>query len=332
MWSYVTKHFQDFLNNIELSPEDHKDALGKAKRIGECLHRKYYQGEFNPNNVLLVGSYGKRTAMRLSTDIDMLYFLPHDEFYRFNSYASGGQSALLQEIKSVLAERFSTTEKIKADGQVVQVNYDSYKFEVVPAFRDSEGIYICHTGNGGSWKKIDPSAELDAIDSADAISRGSARPLIKYFKAWKSYKNVEINSIAIEIVVCDYFLNHPYLHRWLIEIGRNKSPLWWHDWFVADCFKHLNGFSHASIPGTGEIIPIGNCWITKASTANEIGGKACEYEKNDSLYSAENQWRQIFGSKFPQTSTFIDSLAWLANNSPARGSTLLTGLRNNFGQ
>ncbi len=300
MWSYVTGHFQTFLSNIELQPADHQDALGKAQRVGECLNRKYYQGGFIPENVVLVGSYGKKTAIRPTTDVDMLYFLPYEVFQRFNNYSVGGQSALLQEIKNSLMITFPTTE-MRADGQVVQVKYGSYEFEVVPAFAWSDGIYICDTRNGGSWKKTDPYAEVAQIDRADEISRGSARPLIKYFKAWKRSKSVDIKSIAIEIAVCDFFFKYPNLDKYLNEIGRNTSAFWWHDWFVVDCFQHLLAHQQARIAGTGENIPIGGCWFSKAKTAHEIAKIASNHERNDLPIFAENQWRHVFGSRFPQT-------------------------------
>ena len=63
MWAYVTSHFESFRCNIELRPEDHDDALGKAERVARCLHAAYYQGEFDLRNVMICGSYAKATAI-----------------------------------------------------------------------------------------------------------------------------------------------------------------------------------------------------------------------------------------------------------------------------
>ena len=48
----------------------------------------------------------------------MLVQLPYDTYIRFNNYASNGQSALLQEVKNVIAKTYSST-YLKADGQII---------------------------------------------------------------------------------------------------------------------------------------------------------------------------------------------------------------------
>jgi hypothetical protein len=64
-----------------------------------------------------------------------------------------GQSALLQEVKSVLTETYPNSD-MSGDGQVVVVRFGTYNVEVVPAFALTNGRYwICHTNDGGPTRK-----------------------------------------------------------------------------------------------------------------------------------------------------------------------------------
>ncbi|MDQ2833778.1 MAG: hypothetical protein M3Y50_08560 [Acidobacteriota bacterium] len=135
MWHYVISHFTRFLDELELSSQDRMDAIGKAGRIARKLFSVWYPSvDFDPGCYAIVGSYGKGTAAKPRTDVDMIFVLPDAEFSRFNALAGQKQSALLQELKYDLLDRFPTTD-VRGDGPVVKVPFDSYEFEVCPVFR-----------------------------------------------------------------------------------------------------------------------------------------------------------------------------------------------------
>lgn len=294
MWQYVTWHFSQFQKVLELTDDKHKDAQGKAWRIGECLHRSYYEGEYKLGNVFLSGSYGKNTAIQPTSDIDLLYFLPLSAYFRFNAYNGNGQSSLLQEVKGVLSQTYSRTD-MKADGQVIVVDYDSYKFEVVPAFVFGNQIITCDTNNGGRWKIVDPFSEFNELDSVDKLSMGSARALIKYLKAWKRRYDVPLKSIILEVAACSFLKQWYYLELSI----RYGNPYYWHDWMVRDFFAYLLNFDRAYLPGTGELVYFGDGWKLKTQSANEQAIQACIYEQADLPLKAEGYWTNIFGSSYP---------------------------------
>jgi hypothetical protein len=91
---------------------------------------------------------------------------------RLDGYAWARQSALLQKVKNRLAAKFSNT-KMRADGQVVMVNFGSYNVEVVPAFLLTSGHYwICNTENGGTYKEAAPWAEVNHLESVNNANSG----------------------------------------------------------------------------------------------------------------------------------------------------------------
>jgi tRNA nucleotidyltransferase (CCA-adding enzyme) len=134
VWNYVIPHFSRFLQELELKPEERADADSKADRIARCLWSYYYfdSGDFNPYCYVKVGSYGKGTATRPPSDLDMLFLLPTHEFSRIERLAGNKQSQLLQEVKDILEDTFPRTD-LRADGQVVIAPFQSYNVEIIPA-------------------------------------------------------------------------------------------------------------------------------------------------------------------------------------------------------
>ena len=309
MWEYVIPHFKGFHNKLELNEVDHTDALGKAYRVSKCLFRKYYPGFSDDLNsllkcVILTGSYGKQTAIRPTSDVDMLFILPYEKRHQFDAHQGNGQSNLLYEIRQTLLGTYPQT-NISGDGQVVCVNFNSYNFEIAPAFRESDGSFlICDTNNGGRWKPTHPQAELNMIQLADSISSGSARALIKYIKGWKRYKGVKIKSIAIEVIATQFIEQWRHLN----DSNTIMSPFWWHDWMVRDFFFYLLNFDRVIIPGLSEIIPIGENWTAACIEAYREAVSACEYEHRDMPINAETHWKKIFGSAFPSSAPSALSL------------------------
>jgi len=290
MWAYVTPHFTTFLAKLELTQSQRDDAMTKVENVGRCLHAKYYQGSYDPRNVVVVGSYGKKTAVRPPSDIDMFYLLPVPEYYRINQVLGNGQSQLLQEVKRSLADTFPRTD-LSADGQVVQAPFSSYSVEVVPSFRCDDGTYItCHTASGGSWRPSNPIAEHRAITDVDTNYDHKATHLIKMLKAWKRNCNVPLKSIILEIAACSFVYQWPH----------NKQSIFWYDWMIRDFFAFLHYYRNgtAKIPGIQEDISLGDSWLSKCESAYSRAVKACDYEHDDFGVLAEDEWKKIFGDQF----------------------------------
>ena len=70
---------------------------------------------------------------------------------------------------------------------------------------------------------------------------------------------------------------------------------------VRDFFGHLVGKanSHLTVPGTGEIMWIGDAWKSRAESAQSRASKACQYEADNMPYSAGDEWQKIFGDFIP---------------------------------
>ncbi len=292
MWNYVIPHFTRFLKELELKPEERADAETKADRIARCLWSYYYfdYGEFKPYCYVKVGSYGKGTATRPPSDLDMLFLLPAHEFTRIGQLAGNKQSQLLQEVKGVLEDTFPRTD-LRADGQVVVAPFQTYNVEIIPAFLMKDDTYItAHTASGGTWRASNPAVEYQWIQYADSVSAGKATHLIKMLKAWKRECSVDIKSISLEVAACVFVSNWPY---------RNQT-LFYYDWLVRDFFEFMLRYRWGwnIVPGTQEKIQLGDAWGSKCESAHQRAVKAERYEHADDGDAAAEEWHKIFGDQF----------------------------------
>jgi len=218
--------------------------------------------------------------------------LPIEVYQRFDAYASNGQSALLQEVKGHLEATYPQT-KIRGDGQVVEVAFNSMKIEVVPVFRyDDAGNWVMPDTNlGGSWKIVNPNAEVAALDRADAAGANNARKLVQMMKAWKDHCSVPIKSFQIEVLVGNFISNYAY---------RDRS-FFYYDWFVRDflgyLMAHRNGYLTA--PSSGNSVFLGEAWFGRAQTAYTRAVEACDLEYEDRVALAGDTWQKIFGERVP---------------------------------
>lgn len=110
------KTFSNLYTTIHLdNTSDYDSAI---KNITKKLNESYYADTIDNfdkeiEHCYVVGSIGRGTAIKQVSDVDMLFVLPKEVFERFDQYANNGQSALLQDVKGYLVERYPRTE-IKA--------------------------------------------------------------------------------------------------------------------------------------------------------------------------------------------------------------------------
>ena len=269
------------------------DGHTKRGNVVSCLNRACYGSNSSTDNSFFVGSWAKQTAVRPPRDVDLYFLLPVAVYNRFQSYTWARQSALLQEVKSKLMPTFPNTD-MSGDGQVVIVNFGSYYVEVVPAFQlTTPGHYwICNTNDGGSYKETAPSDEVNQLETADSTNAQNLRPLIRMLKAWQACCSVPIKSFHLELIASDFIAQSPWrLNDWF-----------YFDWIMRDFFAYLHGRANTNIfvPGTYECIALGDAWQSRARSANERAVKACDFESNNYIAEAGDEWQKIFGTDIPR--------------------------------
>jgi Second Messenger Oligonucleotide or Dinucleotide Synthetase domain len=291
MWIAVTSRFNRFFQALQPTGAEVEDATNKQLSIRKSLHREYWDETTDNPFGFVVGSWGKRTAIRPPTDIDIFMQLPLDDYHRFNNYAGNGQSALLQEVKSVLESTYWQTQ-MRGDGQVCVVAFNSITVEVVPVFKyDDQSWVMPDTHDGGSWKTVNPASEVASLDYTDLVASSNGRKLVQMLKAWKYNCNVPIKSFILELITSEFLRNYEY---------RNKD-FFYFDWFVRDFFRFLLSRKNTLIwaPNSATFVSLGDEWESRAISARERSVNACEYEHKDMVVHAGEEWQKIFGETIP---------------------------------
>ena len=88
------KGFDVLCSNLEL--DNFEEMEKSAKSIAKKLNSVYYNEDGDDTSHLyIVGSVGRQTAIKGSSDLDILFDLPVDTYKKFDAYESKGQSSLL---------------------------------------------------------------------------------------------------------------------------------------------------------------------------------------------------------------------------------------------
>lgn len=183
--------FKKFIDNITLTSNQQDDAKKKYTGVCETLYKHYYgDGTYDSSKQFLFGSYKTKTNVRPLTsdqDVDVLFKISQSTFDKYDAYKTNGQSALLQDVRNTLKDKYSTTDTIKAWGKVVLVKFSEnhHNVELLPALELEDGTFKIPNSEGdGSWEIFDPRAEVAKFDDSNSSTSGLTRDLAKMLKAW----------------------------------------------------------------------------------------------------------------------------------------------------
>lgn len=182
-----------------------------AGEIAKKLNKHYYDLEQDSaSHLYVVGSVGRNTAVKGSSDLDILFDLPDSVYKKYDAYESNGQSQLLQEVKEVLKERYPNT-KMRGDGQVVVIEFTKYTVELVPGFKQSDDTFkYPDTHSGGSWKTTDPISEQEECAACDDSSGGVYYDFCHMIRSWKNNAGFTFGGLLIDTLVYNHFTDNDY--------------------------------------------------------------------------------------------------------------------------
>lgn len=289
----VASNFESFCKNLRMSSEVVDNISYRTKRITKQLNKDFWDSTSDTNHSFYSGSYGRGTDIYTS-DIDLLMILPYSYYEKYNNYKHNGQSALLQAVKESIENTYKSYKR--ADGQVVKVDFtDGISYEIVPCFLndDNESYTYPDTNGGGSWKTTNPKAEIKAFNEMNKESNKNLKRLCRMMRAWKNKNNVQMSGYLIDT------LCYRFMQNW----SHKKESYLYYDWMVRDFFDFLINQSQSNsywfVPGSNRKITSTHSFEYKAKQAKNLALKAIDYQSDGKEYSAKQEWRNIFGTKFP---------------------------------
>ncbi len=286
--------FSTFSGNLLIT--DGGTISTRYKNITRRLNTDYWATTSDISHSLYVGSYGRNTATKAISDVDMIMQLPYSTYEQYNNYKGNGQSALLQAVKASVEKTYATT-SIRADGQVILIPFnDGITFELVPAFLNKDDSYTFpDANNGGAWRTTNPRPEIEAIRTRNASCNYNLVPLCRMMRAWKREWGVPIGGLLIDTLAYQFIESYQY---------RDKSYLYY-DWMCRDFFKWMaeqdESKEYWRAPGSGQYVWDKGLFRYKAKRCYNLSLEAIDHEMATPKreWSAKQKWREIFGTDFP---------------------------------
>ncbi len=290
----LAEWFSAFSSNLQV--QDNGTISQRYRSITRRLNADFWNTTSDTSHSLYVGSYGRNTAIKGFSDLDMVFELPSDLYFQYDKHAGNGQSALLQAVRASMQKTYPTT-SIGGDGQVVVVSFqDGITFEVVPVFTNKAGSYTYpDSNNGGSWKTTNPRPEIEAIRNRNVACNGNLVALCRMSRTWKRKWDVPIGGLLIDT------LAYQFIDGWQYK---DKSYLYY-DYMCRDFFKWMSeqdsGQEYWKAPGSGQYVYGKGLFQYKAKRCYNISLEAIAHETATPKqeWSAKQKWREIFGTEFP---------------------------------
>lgn len=281
----VAEMFKEFLSNLKI---DNINQISlRYGEITSSLNKKFRDSESKIANSLQVGSYGRWTAIKGISDLDMLYIMPKG---KWGTYKNDKQAQLLTDTKDAIKDRYPATD-VRVDRLVVTVTYANFHVEVQPVFEQEDGSFkYPDTYDGGSWKITKPREEIRAMKEFVDQKNKNLRCLCKMARAWKNKHGVAMGGLLIDTLAYNFLKS--------TSDYDNKNFLYY-DWMSRDFFQYLMdqpNQDHYKALGSGQNVKVKKKFQKKAKKAYELCLKAIEANDSD---STNDKWKKVYGRPFP---------------------------------
>jgi hypothetical protein len=290
----VAEDFSIFKDAYNISQSVISDISYRYRRITRQLNREFRNTDSETYNSMYVGSYGRDTAARGLSDLDVAYFLPGTLYAQYDAHIFNGQSALLQAVSTSVRNTYPTS-TISGDGQVVVVSFtDGITFEILPCFINSDGTWTYgDSNNGGSWRQCNPRAEIAAISQRSAATNRNLKYLCRMMRVWRDHNNVPISGALIDT------LAYQFIEHW----EHRERSFHYHDYMARDFLAYLMNQSRTQtywrMPGSASYVWKTGDFQSKASVDYALGTAACLLQTDNDSRARRTKWRLVFGSSFP---------------------------------
>lgn len=282
----IEEGFRDFLG--KLTPSDTENEAAKSHRasIQTRLER-----DFGLRRFVRIGSFGNGTSISGYSDVDYLASLARDTLTKNSTYSLG-------KVRDSLDDRFPYT-GVRVSCPAVVVPFGSAKSEtteVVPAdyLEDSNGHYVYDIPDcNGGWMRASPDAHKAYVADINSKLGGKVKPLIRFIKAWKCFRQVPISSFYLELRAAKYASGEKVI---VYDIDVKNVLCALRDGGLADMQDPMgvSGYIQAckSQAAYDDAMSKLNTAATRAEKARECAGK-------EDISGAFDWWRLLYNDEFP---------------------------------
>lgn len=284
--------FDGLLENLKVG-----DAAGavatRRDEITKALNKDFRSKVGCTDYKLMVGSYGRHTAVKGVSDLDMIYILPTGISSDYDS--DTGPRRVLERVRDDLKSRYPNTD-IRVDQCVVRVQFTSnaFKFEVQPAFENSDGSFAYPDTKAEGWKVTKPRDEIAATKACNSRTSTNMRHLARMARAWKNQNGVNVGGLLIDTLVHRFFAQTDDYD----SAGTDSFDLMVRDFF--EFLKDEPDKDYYQALGSHQRVKVKARFQPKATKAYNRCLKAIE---DEGKAAANKKWREVFGTSVPLASS-----------------------------
>ncbi|WP_241971426.1 nucleotide-binding domain-containing protein [Microcella alkaliphila] len=284
----TSETFNALLMNLKVGDAVAKVASRKHE-IAKALNKDFRAMDGCVDHTLMVGSFGRHTAIKGVSDLDMIFILPPG--IRADYGSETGPRRMLERVRDDLTARYPNSD-VRVDQCVVRVQFKSnaFKFEVQPAFKNGDGGFDYPDTAARGWKVTKPRAEIEATKECNDRTSRNMRHLARMTRAWKNANGVNMGGLLVDTLV----------HRFFSQTAAYDSAgVGSFDLMVRDFFEFLKDEPDKDFYlalGSNQRVKVKARFQPKAERAY----KWClEAIANEGKASANRKWREVFGAAVP---------------------------------
>lgn len=279
----VTNLFEITLNNLKVDDAD--EVQRRRDEITKALNKEFRDSESDTSNRLMVGSWGRNTAINGISDLDFIYILPKSLYE--DAHKTGGAQKILTRTREAILKHYSMT-NVSVSQLVVVVQFSNFKFEVQPCFEAEDNSFEFPDTYADSWKRTDPRSEIAEMKKLNDDTSGNARILCRLTRAWKRKHSVKMGGLLIDTLVWRFFQ----------QTDQYSDQTILYDQMLFDFFTFLGGLPKQSVwyaLGSNQQVKAAH-FQAKAKKAARLCQEAIDAEDTDSM---PKKWRKVLGRFVP---------------------------------
>ncbi|MEA5122034.1 hypothetical protein SDC9_71007 [bioreactor metagenome] len=264
-------------------------VASRRDEITKALNKDFRDKLSCTDYKLMVGSFGRHTAIKGVSDLDMIFILPPG--IRSDYDGETGPRRMLNRVRDDLKARYPNTD-VRVDRCVVRVQFTSnaFKFEVQPAFKNTDSTFDYPDTKAEGWKVTKPREEIAATKACNERTSTNMRHLARMARAWKNANGVNMGGLLIDTLVHNFFAQTSDYD----SAGTGSFDLMARDFF--EFLKEEPEQDYYLALGSRQRVCVKAKFQPKAKKAYN---RCLEAIEDEGKASANTKWREVFGTAVP---------------------------------
>lgn len=289
--SWIASRFQRILTRTQFTDHDRKQLDTHVNGVKRRL-----ETSFRTHQQLLIGSSARGSAIRQSSDVDLMLVLRMPELRRGDRLVSSFTT--LDRVRQELESRFWNSE-LGRDYQAITVQFrdGQYAVDVVPGgfwgIENKIPLYLIPDG-AGEWMTTSPRTHNAYIGRANLRSGGKLRNVARLAKYWRWCRTPELplNSFHVEMLLAST----------LLADGAKSYGQCMYELFDSLRARRCRGLQNPL--GFGGVIAVANTdakldkVFASVDFSAEHAGAALLAESEGEMTEAVRQWNLVFNGGF----------------------------------